>query len=221
LALVILGFSGFNTLQGVFMSAFGDSIVIQVLLTFIFIKGLDEAGVTNWLANWMITRKICVGRPWILSLMLFYASVVVGGFINLYGGVLLLWAVFYSMAKTFGYKKGDGYVAYMITCMMFLAAIGTMFLPFLPLVSIILGVAMKVLPNLVVPFGPWMILGIVYTIVMPIVCVLMGRFVFRFDLSKMANVDANDFVKAEKMNSEQKFAIITLVLFVAFYLLGL
>ena len=215
LAMVILGFTGFNTIGGVFATAFSDSIVLGCLFTFIFIYTLDAAGLTKWLANWIITRKATIGRPWILTLAILYASVIVAGFINLYGGILMLWAIFYNIAGTFGFKKGDIYVPFMVTGMIAMSAMATMFLPFLPLVQIIFGVATKVVAGATIPFTPWLIMGLFCTVVFPILYCLVGKFIFRIDLSRMSAVDPREFVKVEKMDGELKFAVFTLVVFVA------
>ena len=214
LAMVVLGFTGFNTVGGVFSAAFSDTIVLGCLFTFVFIYTLDAAGVTKWIANWILTRKMCVGHPWILTLALFYASIIVAGFINLYGGILMLWAIFYNIAETFGFKKGDLYVPYMVTGMIAMSAMATMFLPFLPLVLIIFGVATKVVVGATIPFTPWLIMGLFVAVVFPILYCLVGKYILRLDLSGMTEVDAREFIKVEKLNSEQKFTFLTLAVFV-------
>ena len=219
LAMMMLGVSGYSTISGVFSAGFGDIVVLQCMFTFIFIKVMDEVHLTDWLAGWFLSRKICNGHPWTLTLMILYAAIIVGGFINLYGGILMLWAIFYSICKKFGFQKGNGYVVFMISAMMFLGAISAMFLPFLPLPLIICGVTAKVVPNLLIPYTAWMGLGIFLTVLFPLLFTFTARFIFRFDLSQMASINMSEFISMAKMNKEQKFAGCMLILFVAILIL--
>ncbi len=131
----------------------------------------------------------------------------------------MLWAIFYSICKKFGFQKGNGYVVFMISAMMFLGAISAMFLPFLPLPLIICGVTAKVVPNLLIPYTAWMGLGIFLTVLFPLLFTFTARFIFRFDLSQMASINMSEFISMAKMNKEQKFAGCMLILFVAILIL--
>ena len=88
--MLALGFTGYSNVLGVFSAAFGNNVVLQCFFVFVFVALLDVSGLTNFIAKWCVSRKICAGRPWVLTALFFVASFLVAGCINLYGGIIIL-----------------------------------------------------------------------------------------------------------------------------------
>ena len=132
LAMLLLSFSGYGTLTNIFAEGMGNQIVTHLIFTFIFIGIISDTGLTDYLAKWFITRKFCNGKPWVLTLTMLYAALIIGGFIHVFAAVMVLWAVFYSICENVGFKKGEHYVAFMVMGFMGMAQAATVFLPFLP-----------------------------------------------------------------------------------------
>lgn len=107
LGMFALRLSGYDTILNVFITGFGDGLVLKIFFLFIFARYLDQCGLTHFIANWYINQKICAGRPWVLTTAIFIATSLVCGFINVYGGIVIMCYVLYSILKVTGYQKGD------------------------------------------------------------------------------------------------------------------
>ena len=57
--MIALGIVGYDSIVNVFGAALGNSTVIQTFFTFIFVATLDASGLTKFIAEWCVSRKIC------------------------------------------------------------------------------------------------------------------------------------------------------------------
>lgn len=74
--LVLLGLTDYTTVTASFASGFGNNTVLLMLFFFLFTNILNSAGIIEFVAEWIATRKIAYGKPWMLSLLLMIASIV-------------------------------------------------------------------------------------------------------------------------------------------------
>ena len=139
LGMFALGLSGYDSILNVYIAGFGDGLVLKIFFLFLFARYLDECGLTTFIAHWFIGRKVCQGRPWILTTAIFIATALICGFINVYGGIVIMWYILYSILKTAGYKRGDGYTSYMVAGIVFIGTQSMIMLPFLPMPIIFRG----------------------------------------------------------------------------------
>lgn len=135
-AMLALGMTGYASVLEVFQAGMGDGTVAKVFYVFIFAGILQATNLTDFIANWCISRKICRGKPWVLVTFLFLAAIFVGGFINQYAAIVIIWYIFYSICDAVGIKKGDPLISYVVVGVPVMSTMGAMMLPFLP-VSVI------------------------------------------------------------------------------------
>ena len=74
--LVLLGLSDYTTVQDAFASGFGNNSVLLMLFFFLFTNILSAAGIIQFIAKWIATRKIAYGKPWVLSLLFLHLQVI-------------------------------------------------------------------------------------------------------------------------------------------------
>ena len=86
-------------------------------------------------------------------------------------------------------EKQSGYVTYMIAGIMFLAAMACMVFPFEPYPSVIVALCGFTPADL--PFIPWLIVGIVTAVALSVAYLLVGKFIFRFDLTALVILAPN------------------------------
>ena len=55
-------------------AGFGSTTCVLLMFVFIFVAVVDEAGASRFIAMWFITRRIFVGKPWLLSLAFLLAA---------------------------------------------------------------------------------------------------------------------------------------------------
>ena len=212
--MLALGFTGYSNVLGVFSAAFGNNVVLQCFFVFVFVALLDVSGLTNFIAKWCVSRKICAGRPWVLTALFFVASFLVAGCINLYGGIIILWSIFYQICKVTGFKKDDAYVAYMVSGIVFIGTISIVSLPFLPLAIIYYGLLGEAAAGFVMPTASIALDGLLIVFFCGLVYWLVGKYILKIDVSPLKNAEEElTQYRNQKINKEQIIAIISLVFF--------
>lgn len=220
--MIALGYTGYASILEIFQAGFGDATVLKIFFIFLFAGILQSTGLTDFIAQWCVSRKVCRGRPWILVTVLFVAAMMVGGFINQYASVIIIWYIFYGICDTVGLKKGDALVSYVVVGVPLMSTMGAMMFPFLP-VSIIFRSMLQetILTTYTAPMGTLTIAHLLLTVTLVIGYLLLGKFVLRIDASAINNLSDEYFAKYEsqKLTTEQKISMLTLVLFVTILVL--
>lgn len=216
LGMIVLGMTGYASVLEIFQAGMGDSTVVRVFFAFVFAGLLQATGLTNYIAEWCVSRKICRGRPWVLISVLFVASILTGA-VNLYAGIVIMWSVFYGICGTVGLKKGDSIVSYVIVGIVILNMMGSMALPFLPNSIIWRSMLQQDILNAYpAPMGALSIAELLLLGSLFIGYFLAGKYILRLKTDELRNLPEEYFekVKHKKMNADQKFAMWTLIGFV-------
>ena len=214
LGMIALSITGYDTMVGVFGAAFGNNIVLQCFATFVFVATLDSCNLTTYIANWCVTRKICRGKPWVLTAFIFLAAFLVAGCINLYGGIIILWYIFYGICKTAGLQKGNPYVRYFIGGIVFIGTFTIVSMPILPLAQIYFGLLGEASAGYTLPVVSASLTGLAIVLASALLYWLVGKYVLKIDTSaiKIVTEELADR-EMEKMNKEQKIAVVSLIFF--------
>lgn len=215
LGVIALGLSGYQTTAQVLTAGFGaaNNTVLCVFL-FIFAAYMDRIGLSRIIANWFISRKICIGRPYIFTLMIFIAAYVLGATVSLFTAILLLFSIFYNVCETLGYEKYDKYVASVIGGIIYSGMLGFAVFPFKAVGVMVLGSLATASGGLTVDFAGFTILTFAVTVVCLAAYMAIMKFVIRPDMSKFDGVgDMFEELRHTKMDGEQKIAMFFLCLF--------
>ena len=215
LGILALGLSGYQTVNAVLTAGFGAPVnTVLCIFLFVFAAYMDRIGLSRIIANWFISRKICVGRPYIFSLMVFIAAYVLGATVSLFTAILLLFSIFYSVCDTLGYKKLEKYPVWVLTGIVYAAMLGFAVFPFKAVQVMVLGSLSTVSNGLTVDFGGFTVLTFVITVVCLAIWMLFGKFVVRPDVSNFDGVgDMFEELRHTTMTGEQKIAAFFLCLF--------
>lgn len=76
LSFVILGFSGSMTVTEAFTEGMGATLYLQLFMLFLVAAYFDKCGLTEYIAEWFVSRKMNIGRPWLFTFMLFLCVIV-------------------------------------------------------------------------------------------------------------------------------------------------
>lgn len=205
---------GYGTTAEVFKAGFGDSIVLNLFLTTAFFAFISKTGLMTFLANRIVSAKICVGRPWVLIASFFFIASYVAGFTNNVACTLLLWSIVYSIAKELGYKPGDKLITYLISGIVFFAVWSIALFPFLPWSQVCIG-----LMSNMVDFGAysqlgWIVTGLILPILTIIGYIAIGKFIFKIDTSRFALPEARlNEMRSVKLGTSEKVGIVYLLIF--------
>lgn len=213
LGLVALGLTGHITIKAAFMEGFGDDIALLMIFLFVFAQYLDDAGLCKVIANWFISRKFAIGRPWVLSFMILMASYVIGAVIGIFASMVLMWAIFYEICETVGYKKGEKYPILMVVGIVYVGMLGTVIFPYRPIAAIILR-TINEYTGLTVNFLAFTGVNVFVSLLCAVGYVLLCKYVFKPDMHLLkGNADFFGHLRGKKMNFDEKLAGLFLIVF--------
>ncbi len=219
-ALVALGIADYVGIQQAFCDGFGYMNIPILIMSFVFAAIADQTHITEYLANWLTSRKIIVGRPYALMAVLFFGMEI----LNLLGtgfvGVFIIWGLIVSLAEAAGYQKGNAFVNFMIPSALVIFVISGFVFPFKTSSLIMLGIFSKG-TNLAFPDLQYLIWQLIIVNLYIVILLLVAKFILRLDVSVLAQL-TNDLGKEhrdEKMNSEQIFGLIMLLAYIVMMLL--
>ena len=213
LSMVAVGLSGFMTINEAFIDGFGDSTVIMLFFVFILAAYMTSTGLCKTLTYWFVTRKVCIGRPYVIISVLFFASFIAGATIGTMPALLIAWAITYEIIAMCGFVKGDKMPMFLIVGVMFAAVLGQCVFPFRPLAAIVIN-SMANVAGYQMPWNVFVIASTMTCIISLIGYILLVRFAFRPELKGLAG---KTDIFAEQRASlsytvEQKVATVAIVI---------
>ena len=217
LALVLIGLTDYTTIGGAFMEGFGNEGTVNIILLFAFAAYLSKTGALTWLTQWIVSRKFLVGRPWLFTMAFIFATIPLSVFVNAFAGIILLFAMFATFCKDVGLEKKDLYVTYVCAGVANLGAMLSVAFPWQPFSIVIFNLSGPANGFTDMPFGSWVLFGLVAIVLFTVMYYILGRYILRIDVSKLDNMgDQFAQYRGVKMNSEQKFGFALIALFIAF-----
>ncbi len=216
LSMLALGVSGYTTVVKSFGGGFGDSIVLMTLFTFIFFSYIEKSGLMKFIANWFLSLKINTGRPWIFTFIMFFSAGLTGAFTGMYPVIIMFWHIFYGVCEEVGIPKRSPYAAFVLGGIVYFATIACVLFPFIPFGQIVIGLASTAAPDLVYTAKWWIIIGPILLLLQILGYMLMGKFIFKVDVSPLLNTKSNYLqdLRGQKISREEKIASIYLTLFI-------
>jgi sodium-dependent dicarboxylate transporter 2/3/5 len=217
LGLVAVGLSGYMTIDQAFSNGFGNSTTILICLVFTLAAFLTSTGVCKTVAYWFISRKSCIGRPYIFMLYLFSAMYILGATAGTNAAYIVGWAIVYEVATVTGYKKLDAFPAALVVGAVVAAMSGAALFPFRAFAVIVLNQSKQIL-GLDCSFIGWVIPSFIASYATVVLYILAVKYIFRPDTSKLT---ASDDVFAGYRNDinltkDQKIGIIVMCAVVLF-----
>jgi len=195
LGMIALGISGYATMPNILLKSFGDTVTILVFFAMILFGAIQHHGITKYISRWFLTRKIINGKPVMFSFIFIYATYVLAALsANILPALLLMWSILYGVLEDVGYKKGDKYATIMVIGTMFGAISGQAAKPFTGSALMIVASFEKV-TKMKIDYLPYMAFGLVMSTLAIILFSLLIKFVFKPDMSKIANINTALFEK--------------------------
>ncbi|MEG6616727.1 SLC13 family permease [Peptococcaceae bacterium 1198_IL3148] len=193
LGLIALGLTDYAPMKQIFMLSLGDTVPVLVLFAMILFGAIQHAGVTQYISRWFLTRKVINGRPVMFSFIFLFCTYVLAALsANILPALLLMWSILYSILNDVGYKKGDKYTTIMVIGTMFAAISGQAAKPFTGSALMIVGAFEKV-TGVAIDYLSYMSFGFIVSTLGIIVYSLLIKFVFRPDMSKIADISTERF----------------------------
>lgn len=207
LTMILFPFTGMTNLAGMIQMGIGNDTCFFLILIFILVSFLTETGADTYVAAFLMTRKFLKGHPWRLIFMLFVVAWVLSTFCGNFPGMIITWAIIYKICAALGYKPFDKFSNILVFGVAVMGAISLSAVPWANNALVILGSYMASTGDTVnylhylaysVPFGLISIAGYL----------LLAKFLFRLDVSKLKDFDPNIFSKEElELTFERKVAL--------------
>ncbi len=217
LGLLALGFSGFNNMTGTFAAAYGGDTYLFVFFMLSFAALITKAGVTDYIAKWVISRKIAKGKPWMVAFLIYTAAFVVGALVSVMPSIVICWTLSYQLCAAFGYTNKDLYPKLMIIGVVNAALMGHSVFPFKALAVMMTNVLTTQL-GVTVNFALFTLFAFILGFGSIFIWLALCKYVYKPDVSKIKN---STFVyeNTEKLNAYQKQVLLLLAALVFFMFL--
>ena len=216
---VALGCVGWFRAQSAVGAGIGNGQTIMILMTMVFAGAMEEAGLTGFMADWALKRKIIRKNPWFLLIGIIVISYVMGVLGTAMAAIFLLWSLVIQIADECGINKKDPLISFMIMMIVIGPMSGSLILPFHGGPLIYLGFLTQA-SNLTIEYIPFMIFGFVITAMAIVLMFIIFKFVFRLDASKF--VISEEFIaqlEAKKSTKAQRISFVILIIYIAALLL--
>lgn len=192
----------------------GNQNVLMMIVVLALAQYFEDSGLNQYLADWFVSRKINVGRPWIFCGVLIFAAFFFSAFAQIMPAMVLMWSIVYKIAKQVGIPKKDKWITFMVVGITMGASYGCIAAPW-QVMGLIFIAAMSDAVGVTVNMGIWCILFLLFTVASILLYLFIGRFLLRVDVSKIRNEeDLYADLRSEKMNSQQKCAWIIMLIFI-------
>ena len=211
LGIVLLGCTEIYSMTGAFTAAFGNDTWLFILFILTFAAIINDSGVSSVIANWMVSRKFSRGKPWVISWLLLTTAYVVAALVSVTPGVIIPWAILYTMCEHYGYKKHDKYPTLMVIGITLASMMGNTAFPFKSLALMV----QKSLANITgetIDFALFTVLAVSLSYAIVITYLLLCRFLFKPDVSAIRS-SSYVYEGEARINPYQKKILLLLGLF--------
>lgn len=212
LGIIMYALVGNESIGEIFMDGFGNNIVVLLFFVLTFAAAITEAGIGNFIATWLITRRFLLGKPWILTTILLLAAFLVSALVNVFGSIIICWGILYDLCKKVGYKAGDKWPAFMVFGITVAAILGSGSFAFRAVSMLILGFYEKFSGVPIDFLGFSIVFWTLSLFVMIGVC-FFAKFVYRVDVAPLKNVTEDMIDKSKlKLSKFQKANMLFLII---------
>lgn len=219
LACLMFPLSGVVNMKQFIAMGWGSDAFYFMILTFALIKFLEEAGVSQFLASWLMSRKFIQGHPWRLIFMILVTAYVVCSLVNTFIGIFLVWEIVYTITKTIKQKPFDKFPTLMIFGVAMMGALSLSAMPWGNNSIVNLGVY----ANLMGEPGN-MVRYIIYTVPVGILSIIaylvLCKYVFKLDITPLKELTGSMIdPKDLQLTKVKKIALVALGSFILLLLL--
>lgn len=195
--------------------SFGDPIVQMMFFIFVFCATINYYGLSKFISLWFISRRFVKGRPWLFTFVFMGSIFILGGLTSASPAAIIGWSILYGVCEVCGYRKGEGYPTMMVFGIVFAAQMGMSLIPFKQAALTVFS-AYETMSGVGIDYAKYMLVALIICAVCSGVFILIGKYIFRPDMSKLLDLEAEklDTEGALNLNAVQKAVLVFLFLLV-------
>ncbi len=214
---IALGLTGYTTITAALSAGFGNASTLLVMITIAFAEVLNNVGVNSAIAYWLLSKKIFVGRPWLLIFGISSAAILMGVAGGGLAAIFLLWGVITTMAEINGYERKNRLISMLLAIVLYAVMSGAAVVPFQGAV-ILYGGWFTQGTGLTLPSAPFFGVGLIYVFATMFLIIIFSKVFLKVDASNFnINEDLRRQYAEMPVNKYQKVGLILLLV----YFLGL
>lgn len=214
LGILAVGLSGYASVNNVLKMCFGNSSALLVFFVFIITGVIDKAGVSRWIALHICSLPIGRGRPWVMTFCILAAIMTLTLFIGVSPGVLVVWAIFYSICEVYGIKPGEHWATMVMVAIPFFGSVTASIFPFKSLPVVALGAYSQLSGGDVIDFPQYFAWSLIVDSMIVVLALAFMRFVLRPDVSKIYNAKVYFNPEELRLTTYQKIVLLWFFLFI-------
>ncbi|MCB8815254.1 SLC13 family permease [Desulfosporosinus shakirovi] len=219
LSCLMFPLTGVVTMKEFIAMGWGGDVFYFMVLAFVLIKFLEQVGVSQFLAAWLMSRKFIQGHPWRLIFMILLTAYVICSLVNIFIGIFLVWEIVYNITKIVKQKPLDKFPTLMVFGVAMMGALSLSAMPWGSNAIVNLGVYANIMGE---PGN--MIRYIIYTIPVGILSMfaylVLCKYVFRLDIAPLKEI-SGEMINPQELvlTKTKKIAFLALSVFIALLLL--
>ena len=175
-------------------NSFGHPIVQMMFFIFVFCATINYYGLSKFISLWFITRKCVCGKPWLFTFTFLASMFILGALTSASPAALIGWSILYGVCEVCGYKRGDGYPTMMVFGIVFAAQVGMSLIPFKQAALTVFS-AYETMSGVGIDYAKYMLIALLICAVCSLLFIVMGKYIFRPDMSKLVHLDVSKLDK--------------------------
>ena len=198
--------------------SFGGEVLVNMLFLFVLVQLVQDKNIPQVIATWSLSRKYFQGKAYLYCVIVMITAVILG-MVNMFLSIFVLWTIMYGILNQLGYEKHEAFSNVMLIGIVFFSMMGLILFPFVDNGLIIMG-AYAGITGAPINYVGYVAVVLPTTVLMTIVWVAVGKYVFKMDMTKISAVDSSMLdLELLKLKPAQKVTMFLVVLYL-FIILG-
>lgn len=210
---------GFFTAATAITSSVGSPFCLLVIFIFVLVHVFEESGTGEFLVRWFLSRKIVNGRPYCFTAIFLFAIIVIGSIIGSFGALMLTIAILNNIAVVSGLKKQDDWIRFLLLSVVGISGVTEILYPFKPYAQLYCSIfnASLVSIGTKISDSSYLVTSVTIAVLCYAVLMILARFVFRFDLTKIKELDVSTLQSGEFKKMKPDQVIILFAVIISFF----
>lgn len=204
--LVAFGLSNYTSMSGALSYGFGGEIIVMVLALLLFAAFVQQADITDFILDFLMRRKSCQGRPYVLLGYFFLAGYIA----SLLSYCTAVFIIFIGFFKAMMQKSGMQPYSRAVPCLMIGMILAILYpelaLPFKSTSIYCIG-TFEAMSGMKVSIPDYILFMMPMTLAAVGLHLLSCKYIFRIDVSCLANY-TYDSSKKYELSKRQKYSLI-------------
>lgn len=204
IALVLVG----GMQIGAVLAAGWGSTTLLLIFFMVMVAGIvEQSGVSHFIAMYFITRKWVLGKPWVFTFVFLMTVFLLAAVTSTIPTIIICWSIWYSICKQVGYKPYEPFPSFMVVGVVMAATFGLSVFPFRPVGILVFGI-LEDMAGLTVNYLTYTCFTIPLSLLCIVAFCLLGKVVFRIDVSLLRQLTADSFADIDlSLNKQQKIIL--------------